>query len=138
MKQSFYKWMKWNRSETITPMTSSLYIDTEMNKKDRKEREKEKKIDIEKDPLPQTELFYPLTSPIQNYEQRQSIRITSASTDTQIHHIELPIESSPPLSPIHITNTTESCLSLYLNGMYKCMYSQVQWCILTLCGKYSV
>ena len=125
MKQSFYKWMKWNRSETITPMTSSLYIDTEMNKKD---------------PLPQTELFYPLTSPIQNYDQRQSIRIASASTDTQSHHItiELPIESSPPLSPIHITNTTESCLSLYLNGMYKCMYSQVQWCILTLCGKYSV
>ena len=125
MKQSFYKWMKWNRSETITPMTSSLYIDTEMNKKD---------------PLPQTELFYPLTSPIQNYDQRQSIRIASASTDTQSHHItiELPIESSPPVSPIHITNTTESCLSLYLNGMYKCMYSQVQWCILTLCGKYSV
>lgn len=130
MKQSFYKWMKWNRPETITPMTSSLYIDTEI-------KEKEKEKEIEKDSLPQTELFYPLTSPIQNYEQRHSIRIIPY-TDTQTHHVELPIESSPPLSPIHITRTTESCLSLYLNGMYKCMYSQLQWCSLVLFGKYSV
>ena len=120
MKQSFYKWMKWNRSEIITPMTSSLYITT----------------DKEKDPMPQTELFYPITSPIQNYDQRHSIRSTTA--DTKSHHItiELPIESSPPLSPIHVTRTTESCLSLYLNGMYKCMYSQLQWCFFTLCGTY--
>ena len=123
MKQSFYKFMKWNTETRESNSFSSIHSSSIHS-------------NAENEPLPQTELFFPIKSPIQNYEQR-IVQSPSVSTlhSTYEHTIELPIESSPPLSPIQLPRTTESYLSLYLHAIYKCAASQLYWCSITLFGK---